>query len=89
MHEGFFHFYFCLIVVIQFENDVRETFEVRIDRPVERELDVARVESTLLWIVIANFDVMQVTCAGICEREQTIERDVHVSFAAADRDRLR
>jgi len=33
-----------LIVVIQFENDVREPFEVRIDRTVKRQLNVPRVK---------------------------------------------
>ena len=89
MHESFFDFHLRFIIVIQFENNISESFEVRIDRAVKRELDVTRVEAALLWVVIADLDVMEVGRAGISEREQPIERNVHVSFAAADRDRLR
>ncbi len=89
LHECFFDFHFGSIVVIQFENDVGETFEVRIDRAVERELDIARVETTLLRIVVTYFDVVEIARAGISEREQPVERDVHVILAAADRDWLR
>ena len=63
LEKGFLHFDLGLVVVIEFENDVGETFEVGIDRAVERELDVAGVESTLLRIVIANFDVIEVARA--------------------------
>ena len=83
LHECFFDFDLGFIVVIQFENNIGEPFEVRVDRSVERELDVARVETTLLRIVIAYFDVVEIGRAGISEREQAVERDVHVIFAAA------
>src|SRR5438067_12913169 len=73
LHECFFDFHFRLIVVIQLENDVRKTFEVRIDRTVKRQLGVTRVEAALLRIVIANLDVMEIACAGISERTQTVE----------------
>ena len=89
LHERFLHFNFGLVVVVQFENDIRETFEVRIDRTVKRELDVTRVEAALLWIVIAHFDVIEISRAGISEREQAIKRNVHISLAATDSDRLR
>src|SRR5437773_12121723 len=88
LHECFFNFDLGFIVVIQFENNIGESFEVRIDRAVERELDVPRVEAALLWIVIADLDVIEISRAGVSEREQTIERNVHVSFAATNRDRL-
>ena len=89
LHEGFLHFDFGFVVVVQFENNVRETFEVGIDCAIERELDIARVESALLRIVIAHFDVIEITRAGISKREQTIERNVHIIFAATNGDGLR
>ena len=89
MHERFLDFDLGLVVVVQFENDIGESFEVRIDRAVKGELDVTRVEAALLWIVIAHLDVIEISRAGISEREQPIERNVHVSFAATDGDRLR
>ena len=88
MHERFLDFDLGLVVVVQFENDIGETFEVRIDRTVKGQLGVARVEAALLRIVVADLDVMEIGRAGISEREQTIERNVHVSFAATDSDRL-
>src|SRR5438552_7180925 len=89
LQERFLDFDFGLVVVVELENNVGETFEVRIDRAVEGELNVARVESTLLRIVVADFDVIEIARARTGEREQPIERDVHVIFpTAADRDRL-
>ena len=89
LHECFFDFDIGLIVVVQLENDVGEAFEVGIDRPVERELNVACIESALLRIVIAHFNVIKILRAGISECEQTVEGDVHVISAATDRDWLR
>ena len=89
LHKGFLDFDIGFIVVVQFENNISEPFEVRIDRAVKRELDIARVEAALLWIVIANLDVMEIACARVSQREQPIERDVHVIFAATDSDWLR
>src|SRR5260370_42279400 len=60
LQERLFDFDFGLIVVVELENNVGETFEVRIDRTVERELEVAGVESALLRIVVADFDVIEV-----------------------------
>ena len=89
LQERFLNFDFRFVIVVELENNVGETFEVGIDRSVERELDVARVESTLLRIVVADFDVIEIARARTGEREQPIERDVHVIFpTAADRDRL-
>ena len=56
LHERFFDFDLGFVVVIELENDVGEAFEIGIDRAIERELDVARVESALLRIVIADFE---------------------------------
>ena len=60
MQERFLDFHFGLVVVVQLENNVGETFEVRIDRAVERQLDIARVETALLRIMVAHFDVIEV-----------------------------
>src|SRR5438045_9212362 len=79
LHEGFFDFDVGFVVVVQLENDVGETFEVRIDGTVKRKLGVPRVETSLLRIMVADLDVMEIGRAGISEREQTIERDVHIS----------
>ena len=43
----------------------------------------------LLWIVIAHFDVIEIARAGIGEREQAVEGDVHVISAATDSAWLR
>ena len=73
MHESFFDFDLGFVVVVQLENDVGETFEVRIDGAVKRQLRVARIEAALLGIVIADLDVIEIACAGISERKQTVE----------------
>ncbi len=90
LQERFLNFDVGIVVVVEFENDVGETFEVRIDRAIERELDVARVESALLRIVIAHFDVIEIFGARSGEREHSVERHVHVilTAAAADSERL-
>ena len=77
------------VVVVQFENNVGKTFEVRIDRAVKGELDVARIETALLRIVIANFDMIEIARAGVRQREQSVEGNVHVISAATDGDRRR
>src|SRR5216117_893429 len=84
LHECFLYFDLGFVVVVQLENDVRESFEVRVHRAVERELDVTRIETALLRIVVADLDVIEVACAGIGEREQAVEADVHVISAATD-----
>src|SRR5258707_3092153 len=89
LHECLLNFNLGFIVVIQFENDVREPFEVKIDRPVKRQLNVTRVKTALLWIMIADFDVIQIAGTGISECTQFIERHDHVNSAATDSDRLR
>src|SRR5438046_7908942 len=76
LHECFFNFDLGFVVVIQLENDVGEAFEVRIDCAVKRKFGVTRVEAALLWIVVANLDVMEISGTGISEREQTIQRTV-------------
>src|SRR5439155_19646437 len=63
LQERFLDFDFGLVVVVELENNVGEAFEVRIDRAVEGELNVARVESTLLRIVVADFDVIEIARA--------------------------
>jgi hypothetical protein len=48
--------------LIEFEDDVGEAFEVRIDRAIEGEFDIAGIETALLRIVIAYFDVRKIAC---------------------------
>ena len=57
LHKRFLDLDLGSVVVVEFEDDVGETFEVRIDRAIEGELDIAGIESALLRIVIAHFDV--------------------------------
>ncbi len=63
LQERLLDFDLGLIVIVELENNVGETFEVRIDRAIKRELDVARVETTLLRIVITDFDVIEIARA--------------------------
>ena len=89
MQESFFDFDLGFVVVVQFEDNVGETFEVRVDRSVKGELDVARIEPALLRIVIADFDMIKIARAGVSQGEQSVEGDVHVIFSATDGDRRR
>ena len=88
LQERLLNFDLRLVVVVELENNVGETFEVRIDRAIKGELDVARVESALLRIVITDFDVIEIARARAGEGKQSIERDVHIILAATDGDRL-
>src|SRR6266550_1362608 len=63
LQKCFLNFNFGLVIIVEFEDDVGETFEIRIDCPVERELGVPRIESALLRIVVAHFDVIEVARA--------------------------
>ena len=65
LQKRFLDFDLGFVIVVEFENDVGEAFEVRIDRAIERELDVARVEAALLRIVIADFEAIEVARARI------------------------
>src|SRR5438876_2010816 len=89
LHECFLYFDLGFVVVVQLENDVRESFEVRVHRAVERQLDVARIEAALLRVVIANLDVIKIARAGVSECKQTVERNVHVISAATSSNWLR
>ena len=60
MQERFFNFHFGFVVVVQLEDDVRKTFEVRIDRSIECQLNVAGVKSALLRIMIADLDMIEI-----------------------------
>src|SRR5439155_24816437 len=73
LHECLFNFDIGFIVVIQFENDVGEPFEVGIDRAIKGQLDVARVEPPLLRIVITYFDVIKIARARVSERKQSVK----------------
>ena len=48
LHECLFDFDLGFVVVVQFENNVREAFKVGIDGAVERKLDIACIETALL-----------------------------------------
>src|SRR6266496_2152257 len=72
LHECFFDFHFRFIVVIQFENNIGKTFEVRVHRTVECELSVACVESPLLRIVIAHFDVLEIVSGADVTTEVSV-----------------
>ena len=73
LQERFFDFDLGLVVVVELEHNVGESFEVGIDCAVEGQLDVARVEPALLRIVVANFYVVEVARARVSQREQSIE----------------
>src|SRR5436305_11625695 len=87
LQECFFSFHVRVVVVIELENNIGETFEVRIDCAVKCQFDIASIESALLWIVIADLDSIEIAGAGISQREQPIERDVHVILPATNGDR--
>jgi hypothetical protein len=73
LQECFFDFDLGLIVVIQFENNIRETLEVRVNRAVESELDIACVVSAMLRIVVANFVAIEIARARVGLRKQSLE----------------
>src|SRR5207245_629496 len=86
--ESLLNFDLGFVVVVELEDDVGEPFEIGIDRAVEGELGVACVESALLRIVVSALDVIEIARARPCEGKHSIERNVHVIFAAADRNWL-
>ena len=89
LQKRFLHFDSGFVVVVELEDNVGEAFEIRIDRAIEGELDVARVKAALLRIVIADFDAIEVARRRSGERKHSVERNVHVILAAANRDRRR
>jgi len=90
LHKRFLDLDLGFVVVVECEDDVGETFEVRIDRAIEGEFDIAGVESALLRIVIAHFDVRQIACGRSSQSKHSVEGNVHVIFSATrDGDRLR
>jgi hypothetical protein len=60
LQKRLFNFHLGLIVVVQLENNVGESFEIRIDRAIECELDVARIEAALLRMVVADLNVVEI-----------------------------
>src|SRR5436305_4269870 len=84
LQERFFNFDISVVVVVEFEDNVGESFEVGINCAIEREFDVARVESALLRIVIPALDVTEIACARAGQGKQSVERNVHVILSAAD-----
>src|ERR1039457_6620638 len=91
LQKRLFELDLCRVTIVELEDNVSEAFEIRIDRTVDGDFRVARIEATLLRIVVADFDLIQVARAGTGEREHAIERNVHVILASAtgDWDRLR
>src|SRR6266576_6535854 len=77
LQERFFELDLGFVVVVELEHDIRESFEVRIDRAIERDLGVARIEAALLRIVIAHFEMIEMPLTRGGEGKQTIERNVH------------
>ena len=91
LEKRFFKLDLGFVVVVELEHDVREPFEVRIDRAIERDLSIAPIEAALERIVIAHFEPIQMTIARSREGKHSVERDVHVVLvvpAADDWDRL-
>ncbi len=58
LQERFLDFDVGRVVVVEFENDIREAFKIRIDRAIKRELQIACVKSSLQRIVIADATVI-------------------------------
>src|SRR2546421_4891415 len=75
LQECLLNFDLRLVVVVEFEDNVGETFEVGIDCAIEGELDVARVESALLRVVVPALDVTEIARARAGERKQSVEGD--------------
>ena len=63
LEKGLFKLDFGLVVVVELQNNVREAFEIRIDRAVDGDFRVAGIEAPLLRIVIADLDVGEITRA--------------------------
>src|SRR5207249_209643 len=82
LHKRFLDLDLGFIVVVEFEDDIGETFEVRIDRAIEGEFDIAGIETTLLRIVIAYFDVRKIACGRSSQSKHTVEGNIHVVLPA-------
>ncbi len=87
LQKGFLHFDIGIVVVVEFENDVGEAFEIRVDRAIKRQLDVAGVETALLRVVIAYLETIEMFVARVSPGKHRVEGDVHVILAPTDRDR--
>jgi hypothetical protein len=59
LHEGFLDFDRRLVVVVELEDDVGESFEIWVDGAVQGQLGVARIETALLRVVVADFESIQ------------------------------
>src|SRR5438067_12042442 len=91
LQKRFFKLDLGFVVVVELEHDVREPFEVRINRAIERDLGIAPIEAALERIVVAHFEPIEMSLARSREGKQSVERDVHVVLvvpAADDWDRL-
>ena len=83
LQKRFFELDIRLVEVIELKDNVSEPFEIGINGPIERDFGVAPVKSALLRIVIAHFDLVEITGAGCSEREHRVERNVHVILVSA------
>src|SRR5436305_1215177 len=77
LQKRFLYLHVGVVIVIEFENNIRETLEVGINRAIKCELDVSRVKSALHRIMIADFNPIEMFVARVGEGEQSVERDVH------------
>src|SRR5262249_55821014 len=84
LRESFFNLHVGFIVVVELEDNVGETLKVRINRTIESKLEIACIETPLLGIVIANFELIEMRIARVSERKEPIERDIHISAPAAN-----
>src|SRR3954468_14541829 len=74
LEEGFFQLDLGFVVVIELQDDVREAFEIRVDRAIEGDLGIASIEATLLRIVVADFELIEMAIARCCESKHAVER---------------
>ena len=73
LHERLLDLDRRFVVVVELEHDVGKALEVRIDRAVQGQLRVARVEATLLRIMVADLDIVEVARARVGQRSDVVE----------------
>src|SRR2546430_135806 len=76
LQECFFGLDAGLIIVVELEDDIGETFEVGIDRAVKSQLDVPSVEAALLRVVVAYLHVVKIARARAGQSKHRVEGDV-------------
>src|SRR5437764_15334863 len=80
LEKRFFKLDLGFVVVVELEHDVRESFEVRIDRAIERDLSIAPIEAALERIVIAHFEPIKMTIARSRGGKQSFVRGAYYVF---------